>query len=106
VNPANGLAADHFAYSGPMTTDGNLKLAFFINDSGSAANQTMASLDLSALTPVTTVVFPNVVGSPVRRIRWGSIGLAFHAVNYNYSGTTPTKTGKIHLNSGTFVKAN
>jgi hypothetical protein len=107
VNPATGAAAGHFAYSGPMTTDGGLKQAFFITaNSGSAANGTMASFDLSALTPINTLVFPNVSAGPVRLVRWGSNGLAFNTLNYTYSGSTTTKTGKIYIYSGSFVKAN
>ncbi|MEG9436862.1 hypothetical protein JAO29_11885 [Edaphobacter sp. HDX4] len=107
VNPATGNAAGRIAFNGSMVTDGNLKLAFFVGGAyGSVPSGTLASFDLSALTPVNTLLFPNVSGTPGRLIRWGANGIAFNTINYNYSGTTTTKTGKIYLYSGTFVKAN
>ncbi len=101
VDPANGSPAGRFAYSGTMTTDGSLNLAFFV---GTNTPLVLASYDLTKFTPQNTFTVPNVTGTPVRLVRFGPNGLAFNAVTTNYSGSTNTKTGQIFIYAGSLVK--
>jgi len=104
VDPSTGHAAGQFAYNGPMTTDGTLNAAFFVNSGTSSNALIMASFDLGKYTPLNTFSVPNVTGGPVRLVRWGLNGLAFNAISTTYNGTTSTKTGQIFIYAGGFVK--
>jgi YVTN family beta-propeller protein len=104
VDPSNGHAAGQFSYNGPMTTDGALNAAFFVNTGNSSNALIMASFDLSRYTPLNLFNVPNLVGTPVRLVRWGVNGLAFNAISTTYNGTTNTKTGQIFIYAGSFVK--
>lgn len=104
IDPSNGHAAGHFAYSGPMTTDGALNAVFFVNTGTSSNTLILASFDLTQYTPLNTFNVPVLLGSPVRLVRWGVNGLAFNAVTTNYTGSTPTKSGKVFIYAGSFVK--
>jgi YVTN family beta-propeller protein len=104
VDPSNGNAAGQFAYSGPMTTDGVLNAAFFVNTGTSSNALIMASFDLGKYTPLNTFNVPSMIGTPVRLERWGVNGLAFNTVATSFNGTTSTKTGQIFIYAGSFVK--
>jgi trimeric autotransporter adhesin len=104
VDPSNGHAAGQFAYNGPMTTDGALGAAFFVNTGTSSGGLILASFDLNKYTPLNTYNVPNVVSTPVRLVRWGANGIAFNSLSYTYSGTTTSKTGQIFIYAGSFVK--
>jgi YVTN family beta-propeller protein len=105
VDPSNGQAAGVFSYSGPMTTDGALNAAFFVNTPVVSNALILASFDLIHYTPLNTFNVPNVTGAPVRLVRWGVNGLAFNAITNNYTGSgINSKTGQIYIYAGTFVK--
>jgi hypothetical protein len=104
VDPSNGNAAGQFAYSGPMTTDGALNEAFFVNSGTNSSSLIMASFNLGSYTPLNTFSVPSLVGTPVRLVRWGLNGVAFNTAATTFNGTTSTKTGQIFIYAGSFVK--
>ncbi len=104
VNPATGGAAEHYSYYGVMAADGTLNQPFFVNDgSGGSTAGTIAAFNLTKFSPTGLYIFPNVNGSPRRLVRWGATGLAFNALNYNYSSSASTTSGRILIYSGNLV---
>ena len=58
-----------------------MNLAFFANSNGSV--MTIQSFNLTTHALVDTVTIPNVLGFPLRLIRWGQNGLAFITTDGN-----------------------
>jgi hypothetical protein len=69
------------------------------------ANYTIQSFNQTTFKPISSIVIPNVVGSPTALITWGSGGLAFttQAGNYLYS-FTGNGPGQLYVINGDFVK--
>jgi len=86
-----------------MTTDGTLNLAYFLGESdtsGGTQSYTLEAFDLTNFAYLGSIAVPNVMGTPVKLIRWGSNGLAF--LTANLSGSSQQGQG-IYLVSGSFV---
>jgi len=105
LNPLTAKQVGTFSTSGVMVPDGSIGKAFFTSQLyGSNPIGTLTSFDINHYTPINSMVFPNVAGSTLRLIRWGTSGLAFNAYNTSYNGSTTTKTGKVYILSGSFVQ--
>jgi len=96
VNPSTGASLGTFPLSGFATPpivvpDSNLNLGFFAAKSGSSS-VAIYSFNLSTFAPISSLLIPNVSGTPLRLIRWGQSGLAFN-----------TDAGEIVLVGGNFV---
>ncbi|MGB9197127.1 MAG: IPT/TIG domain-containing protein [Terriglobales bacterium] len=81
INPANGHHVGQFQASGYMVPDSSLNSAFFLGQTQSQAgstNFTIESFDLTTFAPISEITIPNVLGYPLRFIRWGASGLAFN----------------------------
>jgi hypothetical protein len=97
VVPSTGLIAGTFQASGLMVPDSALNAAFFLGQMGTqvgGGSFTIESFNLAQFTPVAEITVPNVIGNPLRLIRWGQNGLAFN-----------TDAGEVYIISGTFVGA-
>jgi hypothetical protein len=97
VVPSTGLTAGTFQASGLMVPDSTLNAAFFLGQTQSqvgGSDFTVESFDLTRFTPVAEITVPNVIGKPLRLIRWGQNGLAVN-----------TDRGKVYVISGSFVGA-
>ena len=115
VNPSTGAPVGTFAASGLMVPDGTLGLAYFIGQTQSeflagaesmgagSGDYTIEVFDLTHFTPINSIVIPNVAGTPVRLIRWGTNGLAFLTNNNNNGPSTPIPGMGVYLISGVFV---
>jgi len=104
IDPTVGSVVGTFAASGIMVPDGKLGTAFFLGQTqGNAGGSTytIESFDLKKFTPVASLSFPNVVGTPTHLIRWGNNGLAFTTFNSAASGGAPL--GAVYVINGTFV---
>ncbi len=103
VNPNNGTAVGDFGTYGIMVPDGTLGLAYFLVQIGGqgpvGSTFTLESYDITTFAPVSTLTIPDVVGTPVKLIRWGANGLAF----ITYKGTSSPPTGAAYIVSGSFV---
>lgn len=81
INPANGEHVGQFQASGYMVPDSSLNSAFFLGQTQSQAGSTsytIESFDLTTFQPISEITIPNVLGYPLRFIRWGASGLAFN----------------------------
>jgi len=81
INPANGQHVGQFQASGYMVPDSTLNSAFFLGQTQSQAGSTsftIESFDLTTFAPISEITIPNVLGYPLRFIRWGASGLAFN----------------------------
>ena len=81
VNPANGKVVGSFAASGWMVPDSGTHAAYFLGQTAfqvGTTSATIESFDLTTFAPIAEIVIPNVQGSPLHLIRWGSNGLAFN----------------------------
>jgi hypothetical protein len=81
INPANGQHVGQFQASGYMVPDSSLNSAFFLGQTQSQAGSTsftIESFDLTTFAPISEITIPNVLGYPLRFIRWGASGLAFN----------------------------
>ena len=97
VAPSTGLVAGTFRASGLMAPDSTLNAAFFLGQTGTqigGGSFTIESFDLTQFIPVAEITVPNVIGNPLRFIRWGQNGLAFN-----------TDGGRVYIISGAFVGA-
>lgn len=98
INPANGQHVGQFQASGYMVPDSSLNRAFFLGQTQSQAGSTsftIESFDLTTLAPISEITIPNVLGYPLRFIRWGASGLAFN-----------DDAGFIYVINSSFVGAN
>jgi hypothetical protein len=103
INPSTGAAVASFptntvqgGYSigAVMVPDGKLNIAYFLGQTEESeiyGERALEAFDLTHFTLVGAVPIPNVVGSPVKLIRWGSNGLALLTQE------------NVYLISGTFV---
>jgi hypothetical protein len=95
LDPSTGLQAGIFDAAGLMVPDSTLNAAFFLGQTDTYSGTsvwTIESFDLTHFTPVNSITFPNIVGNPLRLIRWGQNGLAFN-----------TDSGGVYLIQGDFV---
>ncbi len=92
LDPSDGDPVGVFAASGVMVPDSSLNTAFFAFEAATANTFTVESFDMTHFTPINSITIPNVMGSPVRLIRWGNNGLAFN-----------TSGGQVYLIGGNFV---
>lgn len=106
LNPSTGKAVGTFSTSGVMIPDGSIGKAFFSTPlySSSSPLGTITSYDINHFTPINSILFPNVVGTTGRLIRWGTNGLAFNANSTTYTGSSNTTTGKVYIYSGSLVQ--
>ena len=87
----SGAPVGSFNTSGVMAEDPGLNKAFFPTlISGGAV--TIQSFDLTRFTAVGSITIPNVLGNPLRLVRWGQNGLAFN-----------TDNGQVFLVGGNFL---
>ena len=101
INPTNGTRVGMFAAGGLLVPDGTLNRAFFLGESTSSGTPTFSveSFNMQTFTPIATLEFPGVVGTPTHFIRWGTDGLAFTTT---LAGSS-SETGQVYLIRGTFV---
>ena len=91
-----------------MVPDGSLNIAYFLGQTQSESGTqeyTLEAFDLTQLTLLGSIAVPNVVGTPVKLIRWGTNGLAFLTKTIDTtSGTAaPAQGDGVYLISGAFV---
>lgn len=92
-----------FAVNGVMVPDGTLNIAYFIGqtqDEGGTQEYAVEAFDLTQFTLLGAISIPNVVGTPVKLIRWGTDGLAFLTSN---GPGGPAQGDGVYLISGAFV---
>lgn len=97
-----------FGSKAPMVPDGTLNIAYFVGHlqtASSAQEYTLEAFDLTHFTVLGAISIPNVVGVPVKLIRWGTNGLAFltQTLNTNNGSTAPGAGDGVYLISGAFV---
>jgi hypothetical protein len=87
------------AADGLMVPDGTLNRAFFLGESDSSGTLTYSveSFNMQTFTPIATLEFPGVVGTPTHFIRWGTDGLAFTTTG------SSSEPGQVYVIRGTFV---
>ena len=79
TNPADGSAVGYFPASGLMVPDSKLGRAFFLgrtSDQGFDA-YTLQIYNIRNFKLIGSIVIPNVIGFPMRLVRWGGSGVAF-----------------------------
>ena len=118
VDPATGNTVGRFplnAVGGGLTygidvmvPDGSLNIAYFLGQTQSesgTSEYTLEAFDLTQFTLLGSIAVPNVVGVPVKLIRWGTNGLAFltQTRNTNDGSTAPGAGDGVYLISGAFV---
>ncbi len=100
LNPATGLpvgifqlpVVDFVQPSALMVPDSRNGRAFFLISTPDVSGAVLQVFDLAHFTPITSVRFPNLQGTPQHFIRWGAQGLAF-----------TTNAGFLYVLSGAFV---
>ena len=89
-----------FAYSRPrLTLDDNLGMAWIVGQPANSTQYVIEAFDLKTYALLGSISIPNVVGSPVKLIRWGSNGLAFLTTGSN----GPQQGDGVYIISGAFV---
>ena len=92
-----------------IATDSAWKRAFLltssnqvgINNSGQGANSyTLNIYDLNSQALLKTIALPDVLGTPVRLVRWGTNGLVFVTSNWPGDGTT---VGALYILQGSDI---
>lgn len=89
-----------------MVPDGTLNIAYFLGQTQSESGTqeyTLEAFDLTQFTLLSSIAVPNVVGTPVKLIRWGTDGLAFLTNSYSSTPNTPIPGMGVYLISGPFV---
>ncbi|MHB1957785.1 MAG: hypothetical protein ACYCO5_02005 [Acidobacteriaceae bacterium] len=118
VDPNTGITVGRFplnAVGGGLTygidvmvPDGSLGIAYFLGQTQSesgTSEYTLEAFDLTQFTLLGSIAIPNVVGAPVKLIRWGTNGLAFltQTRNTNDGSTAPGAGDGVYVISGAFV---
>jgi IPT/TIG domain len=106
TDPKDGSQVGGFSASGLMVPDSKLGRAFFLGqtpDQSSTDSYTLQIFDLTKYTLLDSIVVPNVIGSPMQMVRWGTSGIAFttasndfyqpHGMTYILSGTAISGAG-------------
>lgn len=104
IDPTTGLKAGQVSASGLAAPDGKNGLIFYLGQTSAnagSATYTIQSFDINRLTPISSISFQNVNGTPSHFIRWGTNGLAFTTVAGSGSGSS----GGVYLYSGSLVTA-
>ncbi|KAA6456881.1 hypothetical protein DYQ86_23805 [Acidobacteria bacterium AB60] len=111
IDPLKGTTVGAYAvaspYSGLAAIDAAQDRVFFLGQSTAqqgTTTYTLQAFDQKNFTLVNSTIIPNVLGTPVALIRWGSNGLAFTTrggLQYFFSGIGP---GRLYVFTGTFVK--
>jgi hypothetical protein len=99
--PTGAVGGD--LYLGVMVPDTTLNITYFLGQTDAQSGSQQYALEAFNLTDFTflgAVNIPNVVGTPVKLIRWGSNGLTF--LTGNGSGGSTQGDG-VYLMSGAFV---
>lgn len=99
--PVTAVAGGGSAYSNPqITLDDSLGMAWLVVQPVESPTQQYAieAFDLQTNALLGSIAIPNVVGTPVRFIRWGSNGLAFLT-----NGASSPQTNGAYIISGAFV---
>jgi hypothetical protein len=92
-----------FAINGVMVPDGTLNIAYFVGqtqDEAGTQQYALEAFDLTHFTLLGAIPIPNVVGFPVKLIRWGTNGLALLTGN---GPGGPVQGDGVYLISGAFV---
>ena len=89
-----------------MVPDGTLGFAYFLGKTqaqtlAGGSDYTLEAFDLTTFAPINSMVIPNVAGTPVKLVRWGTNGLAFLMRSTNQSNPGPVSD--VYLIRGTFV---
>jgi hypothetical protein len=96
VDPKTASRVGSFGDSGQIVADGALNKAWRTPNqetvSGIVGDLVIQSMDLKTFAPIESLTIPNVQGSVLRVIRWGTNGLAFN-----------TDLGQVYILSGSFV---
>jgi hypothetical protein len=93
IDPADGSPVGNYSTFGPMVPDSALDNSFFVvGTSSSSSTYTIDAYDLTHFTYIGSITIYNVIGKPLRLIRWGQNGLAFN-----------TDGGRVFLIGGNFV---
>ena len=117
IDPSTGKAVGAFpiraadggyTFIGVMVPDGALNIAYYLGQGDSeqgTQEYTLEAFDMTHFTFLGAVSIPNVVGAPVKLIRWGTNGLAFLTQTIDTSSGTaaPVPGDGVYLISGTFV---
>jgi hypothetical protein len=100
--PVNVVAGGVFSgESAPLTVDDSLGMAWVVTAAVDNPNQqmTIEAFDLRTNALLGSIAIPNVTGTPVKLIRWGSNGLAF----LTSGAQGPQQGDGIYIISGAFV---
>lgn len=97
-----------YTFFGVMVPDGTLNVAYYLGQGDSeqgTQNYTLEAFDLTHFTLLGAISIPNVVGTPVKLIRWGTNGLAFLTKTIDTTNGTaaPAQGDGVYLISGAFV---
>jgi IPT/TIG domain len=113
INPLTGVIVGTYptnaiqggiSVTGAMVPDGELNIAYFLvqtQDEGGTSQWALEAFDLTHFTFLGAAEIPNVIGTPVKLIRWGSNGLAF-LTGYG-GGHGPFQGSGVYLITGDFV---
>ena len=114
VNPATGTPVGTYSYSGSgfslvppfMVPDGTLGYAYFVYQNAAPSSNyftyTIQAYSLTHFTAAGSITLSNVVGTPVKIIRWGTNGLAILTQNQPLS---QAPGAAVYVLSGSFVTA-
>lgn len=107
IDPSTGSVINHLPLNAVgqglvdhvLTLDDNLGVAWVIGHFGSPTQCALEAFDLRTYALLGSIVIPNVVGTPVKLIRWGTNGLAF--LTGDASG--PQQGDGVYIVNGAFV---
>jgi hypothetical protein len=101
--PVNAIGGGFNYGTDIMVPDGGLNLAYFLGQTQyqvGTQDYTLEAFDLTQFTLLGSIPIPNVIGTPVKLVRWGANGLAI--LTNNNPGFPIQGTG-VYLISGAFV---
>jgi hypothetical protein len=108
VDPVAATQVGNFVSTGAMVPDSGIGNAYFVGQPSSqngTVGYLVQSFNISAFTPVSTLLLYNVQGVPQHMIRWGTAGLAFNTAKITNCVVSPCNTGdgRLYILSGPFV---
>ena len=81
-----------FGTGGAMIPDGALNMTFFVTPGVVGGTAVIQAFNLTTRAAIGSITISNVIGNPLKLIRWGQNGLAFN-----------TDAGQVVLIGGNFI---
>jgi hypothetical protein len=101
LNPADGSVVANLGHAGNAIPDGKLGVVFLLWWNASSSGFELDSFDIHSYALIASQILPQLNGTPVKVIRWGSDGLAVLALANTLPNHPPA--GGLYVLRGPFI---